>query len=205
MNSEELKGFLEENKENQDILDVVKGYVPLSLDGIKSFLVENEDGKKYFDSEKDKHFSKGLETWKSNNLSSLLEEEITKRFPEKTEEQKKIADLEAQLEAERLKTTRTLLSNKAKDVASAKGLPIELVEYFIGEDEEKTLENLSMLEQKWTNALQTSVDKRLAEGGRDLPDGKTKKMTREEFNRLSYNEKMALYEKDKGLFDELSK
>lgn len=39
--------------------------------------------KKWFDSVKDKHFNKALETWKSNNLTKLIDDEVKKKFQTK--------------------------------------------------------------------------------------------------------------------------
>ena len=47
----------------------------MSVEGAK-FLSENEEGRRWFDSEKDKHLEKGLKTWKDNNLQREIDKKI---------------------------------------------------------------------------------------------------------------------------------
>jgi hypothetical protein len=54
-----------------------------------------------------------------------------------------------------------------KDLAIEKKLPVTLVDFFIGEDEEKTIENLKTLEQVWNESLKNVVGDKFKEHGRD--------------------------------------
>ncbi|ERI06472.1 DUF4355 domain-containing protein [Aneurinibacillus aneurinilyticus] len=156
MNLEEIKKFLEENKDNADVKSFVSGFV--TVDAVSSYL-ESKEGKKLMQPKLDQHFTKSLETWKANNLEELIEAEVNKRNPQKTEEQKRIEKLEKQLEQEKKDRQREALRNKALSVASEKGLPSEVIDHFLGDDEDVTLENIGKLE----TAFNTYVDKRVEE------------------------------------------
>lgn len=146
------------------------------LSGIEKSDVEtvsktNDEVKRYFDSEKDKHFSTALETWKSNNLEPLIETEVRKRNPEQTEEQKRIASLEKALEDQKKEAQREKLTNLAMKEASGKGLPTDLIGFFLADDEDGTKANLGKLEEVYNAAVQAAVESKFKEGGRDPKGG----------------------------------
>lgn len=131
----------------------------------------NADVKSYFDSQKDQHFTTALETWKSNHLTGLIDDAVRKANPEQTEEQKRIAALEKQLEDQATATQREKLTNLAMKEAGAKGLPTELIGFFLGEDEDRTKANLGTLESVYNTAIQAAVESKFKENGRDVKGG----------------------------------
>jgi hypothetical protein len=69
-NLDEVKSYFEANQENEEVKGYIKGLI--SLDGVKSFLEANDDGKRYLNSYADSKVTKGIETFKQNNLSKWL-------------------------------------------------------------------------------------------------------------------------------------
>lgn len=130
-------------------------------------LAQDEVFQKWLQSEKDRHFSKGLETWKENNLSSIVEEEIKKRYPEETEEQRQLRELKTQLEQLQRERQREAIRNQAYKQASEKGLPLELLDFFVADDEEKTSANLEVFEKVWNAAVQAQVNQMFKANGRE--------------------------------------
>jgi hypothetical protein len=170
MKLEDIKQFLSDNKDQDDVKAYLGELSAVSTDKVKGFL-DTEEGKKLLQPRLDQNFYKGLETWKANNLDSIIEEEVKKRNPDKTPEQLKIEELEKKIEKAENDRIRGELVNKAFKVADEKSLPKDVIDYFIGEDEEKTLENLSKFEQSYTAALQKAVDEKFKAGGREVPGG----------------------------------
>ncbi|MDP8527113.1 DUF4355 domain-containing protein [Bacillus subtilis] len=164
MNIEEIKQFLAENKDNEEVKAFVGELSAVSADKVKGFL-ETEEGKRLIQPRLDSYFTKGLETWKSNNLESLIEEELQKRNPSKTPEQIELEKLRSEIERERAARNREALVNKALNVADEKQLPKGVIDYFIGEDEETTLANLSKFEETFNAAVQNAVDIKFKESG----------------------------------------
>lgn len=167
MNIEEIKQFLEQNKENEEVKAFVGELSAVSADKVKGFL-ETEEGKKVLQPRLDQHFTKGLETWKANNLEKIVEEEVSKRNPSKTPEQIEVEKLRKEIEAERAARNRETLVNKALKAADEKKLPKDVIDFFIGENEDSTLENLSKLEESFNAAVQTAVDGKFKESGREI-------------------------------------
>ncbi len=180
MELEQVKQFFESNKDNDDVKGYLQGLSTPTLDGIQKFVSDNQDAKKWFDSEKDKHFDKGLKTWLEKTYPTKLQEEldkeIKKRYPEKDAKDLELDKIKAELakiQAEKVKET---LTNKAIKVANEKKLPLDLVDFFISEDEEKTTANLAKLEEVFNKHAQSLVEERLKGSGYTPPanlDGKT--------------------------------
>ncbi|MCY8844638.1 DUF4355 domain-containing protein [Bacillus halotolerans] len=170
MNIEEIKQFLDENKDNEEVKAFVGELSAVSADKVKGFL-ETEEGKRLIQPRLDSYFTKGLETWKSNNLESLIEEELQKRNPSKTPEQIELEKLRSEIERERAARNREALVNKALNVADEKQLPKGVIDYFIGEDEETTLANLSKFEETFNAAVQNAVDIKFKESGTNFEKG----------------------------------
>ncbi|AOZ88137.1 hypothetical protein BK049_05105 [Bacillus xiamenensis] len=170
MNIEEIKQFLEQNKENEEVKAFVGELSAVSVDKVKGFL-ETEEGKKFLQPRLDQHFTKGLDTWKANNLEKIVEEEVSKRNPSKTPEQIEVEKLRKEIEAERAARNRETLVNKALKAADEKKLPKDVIDFFIGENEDSTLENLNKLEESFNAAVQAAVDVKFKESGREIERG----------------------------------
>ncbi|MEC1621094.1 DUF4355 domain-containing protein [Bacillus mojavensis] len=167
---EEVKKFLEENKENEEVKALVGELSAVSADKVEGFL-ETDEGKRLIQPRLDSHFTKGLETWKANNLDALVDAKVKELYPEETEEQKRIRKLEKELEDQKTAAQREKLLNKAVSYASEKQLPADVVEFFIGEDEEATMKNLGAFEEKYNAALQKAIESKFQENGRDVQSG----------------------------------
>lgn len=165
-----VKKFLSDNKDQ----DAVKAYLgelsAVSADKVKGFL-DTEEGKKIVQPKLDAHFTKSLETWKTNNLETLINDEVNKRNPGKSPEQIKIEELTKKIEDAEKARNREALVNKALKVAKEKNLPDGVIDFFIGENEEGTIANLAKLEEEYTKAVQAAVDIKFKENGRIVTTG----------------------------------
>ena len=187
MTLEEIKKFLEENKDTEEVKSYLAGLSKPTPEGVKGYL-DTEEGKKILQPRLDAYFTKGLETWKEKTLPTLLDEEIKKKFPGETEEQKRLRKLEEELAQERQARLKSELVNKATTLATQKELPVELVSYFVGQDEDTTVSNLTAVENIWQQHLQKAVEEKFKENGRILPNtggegnGQINPWKRETFN-----------------------
>lgn len=189
MKLEEVKQFLEENKDQEDVKEYVKGLSKVTPDGVKAFL-DSEEGKKLLQPKLDNNFTKGLETWKKNNLQKLIDEKAKEMNPSETEEQKRIRELENKFAAKEKEALLQANKNKALTVLNEKKLPSNLVDFFVGKDEETTLSNLQKYEEVFTTQLQQAVENRLKQDGTDLKDNGSnqKTFTKEQISNMSTEE-----------------
>ncbi|MGE8004378.1 DUF4355 domain-containing protein [Lysinibacillus sp. NPDC093216] len=141
----------------------------LTLESVQAFLAENAEGKSYLQSFADTRVTDAIKTYETKTLPKKLEEEISKRYPPETEEAKQLRDLKAQFEQSQKEAAREKLFNQALSTATEKSLPSKLVEFFVGEDAEKTTTNLGILEAEFNAAVQAEVDKRFKDGGTPPP------------------------------------
>ncbi|MEC1725859.1 DUF4355 domain-containing protein [Schinkia azotoformans] len=194
MNLEEIKAFFESNKDNEDVKNYLQGLTKVTSDGVTSFL-ESDEGKKLLQPKLDSYFTKGLDTWKNNNLQKLIDEEVSKKLPSETPEQKQLKELQQKLVQMEQEKTRETLKNKALSVASEKKLPTSLIDFLIGQDEETTTANLSKLEEVWNSQLQVLVDEKLKSNGTSPKDGeKPKTFTLDQVKAMSESEISANWE-----------
>lgn len=188
MNLEEIKKYLEDNKENEDVKAYLEGLTQVTPEGVEAFL-ETDEGKKVLQPKLDRNFTKGLETWKEKNLQKLIDEGVKKSNPTETPEQKEIRELKEKFANIEKEKTRESLKNKALTTLSEKKLPSNLVDFLIGEDEETTNSNLTKFEEVFTNQLQSVVDEKLKAGGTNLNSSQTPStFTREQINSMSHQE-----------------
>lgn len=165
---EELKTLIEAGDEKAFAQHIFNS---LEKGDLSAAVVANSAVKSDFDSEKDKHHGTALETWKANSLESLVEAEVKKLNPDKSPAEIEVDKLRKEIEDERKGRTRETLKNKALEIAADKGLPKGVLDFFIGEDEETTLANLTALETEVTAAVQAGVDAKFKASGRDINQG----------------------------------
>lgn len=167
---EEVKQFLEsEEGRTEEVRKLLSSYVPITKERVQEYVEKEPDAKAWIDSVKDKHLQKGLETWKSNHLETIINDEIKKRFPEKSEQELEVERLKSEINKMKLEKEKETLTNKTMQIASERNLPIELAGFFIGENEESTLKNLTVLESAFQGSVQKALEERLKTNGYTPP------------------------------------
>lgn len=152
----DLIKMLESIEDEQHVDEVL-----FSKDTLNKLAEDSKLFTSYLDSVKDSHLTKGLKTWQDNHLQKYLDEEIAKRYPEESPENKELAELKSKLQAMERETKYKELSNEALKYATEKKLPTTIVDYFIGEDKDSTLANLDKLHEVFTQSLESQVKARL--------------------------------------------
>ena len=137
---EEIKAMVDEPK--ADLINKEN----LTLEELKNIINGNEGFKAWLSSEKDRHFSTSLNTWKENNLSKEVEKEISKRYPAETEEQKKLRDLELKLQSMEQESKMKEIKANTMRVINDKKLDSEILDFVLSETEEITISKIDKLE-----------------------------------------------------------
>lgn len=159
MELKDVQEFIKTNAEKEEVKNYIRGFT--TPDGVKAYL-DSEDGGRLIQPKLDQHFTRSLETWKANNLQKLIDEEVNKavqaKYPKETEEQKRLHKLESDLQAETQKRQQAELLMSAVTEATAKGLPTDLIRFFVGKDADSTKANL----QEYEKAMR-DLEKRVSE------------------------------------------
>ena len=118
----------------------------LNLEVIKNKFNLDKEFKSWMDSEKDKHHSKALETWKSNKGSEYAVEKYYELYPDKKPKDEKDLLIEQLIrekaDNEKLQALEKL-KNKALTELTTTGLHTGLIDELIGKDEATTLDNIN--------------------------------------------------------------
>lgn len=169
MNKKELLELVKNLQETDDIDSIIQSTElfrnAINIDAFKTRLSADPIFKNFMDSEKNSYHLKNLESWKEKNLESLINDELIKRDPNKTPEQLEIEKLRKQVEDMKLKAYREELKNKAITIATEKELPVELIDHFLGENEEITLANLDKFQEVISKDVNSKIEKRLKLNG----------------------------------------
>lgn len=135
----------------------------------------NTEVKSEFDSEKDKHQSTALETWKENNLQGLIDAAVSKANPTETPEQKRIRELEEKIEENERKEKVAAMKEKALEHVSKNGLNLKFaskyVDRFLGDDETVTASALDELKTDLDAIVSEQVEAKFKANGRDINTG----------------------------------
>lgn len=162
----------------------------ITLESVQSFINDDDSGKKWLQSLTDTRVTDAIKTYENKTLPKKIEDEIAKRFPAETEDQKQLRNLKQQFERLEAEKQTETLKNKALSIATEKGLPTKLVDYFIGSDEETTITGLGVLEEVFSLAVQQAVEEKFKQGGRDpKPPGEPgKALSKEAIEKMTPDE-----------------
>lgn len=177
MNKKELLKLIE-SVDDEDSVDEVLSKSDFAKSLLQSALTLNTFKEKlkepefesYLDSVKDKHFDKALETWKSNNLQTIINDEVLKATgKKKTPEQLKIEELEKNFNEQKAKAERAEKIAKYKDVLAEKKIPGEMIDYFLTDDDETTNTRIDNFATYVEGMVSSSVKEKMANGSYTPP------------------------------------
>jgi hypothetical protein len=164
-------------------------------------LIEQNDVLKSY---RDSHTTKSIDTWKQNNLNKILDEEISKRFPPESQEQKRLRELETELN--KIKNEKIVETNKnlALSIMSQKALPVDIVDMFVSTDEEQVKDKISKFESVFAKAVQAEVEKRFKENGRNPQQGTSQgALTKEALSKMSAEQINKLWKENPKQFENI--
>ncbi|HDK7158922.1 TPA: DUF4355 domain-containing protein [Clostridium botulinum] len=177
MKKSELMELIKNIADDADIDETIKSSdlaklfkKELNLDEVKNFVESNEEGKKYIQAYGDKRVTDGIKTWKDKNLQTLINDEVLKATgKKKTPEQIKIEELEKQFNEQKMKAERAETIAKYKDVLAEKKIPMEMIDYFLTDNEETTntrIDNFGTYVDEMVNA---GVKEKISDGSYTPP------------------------------------
>jgi hypothetical protein len=174
MDINEITTYIEQNKDSEPVKNFIAGfYTPERLAPI----LDSETGAKILQPRLDKYHSKGLETFKANNLPKLIDDEIAKRYPGESEDQKRIKKIESDLENQKLTATREKIKNMALTKLSENKMPAGLADLLIADDEDTFTSKFNSVKTIWDRELDARIKEELKKNGRtphkDIDKGKS--------------------------------
>jgi hypothetical protein len=138
----------------------------ITNEGFVELLKGNQDLSKVVDA----RTAKSITTWQENNLDKIYTERYAKEHPEDTEDQKRIKALEISTAESNARAARAELRTAGLTAMTEAKLPTALLDFLIGEDEEKTKANIALLEATLKERDTATKSAILKENGRVIPN-----------------------------------
>lgn len=198
MNIEEIKTYLEENKDNQEVVEFINSYkTPLNLENVMEFCTTDKGAKSWVDSMCDKYATKAVNTARENAIAKFKEEELPKILEQEiknydnkglTPEQIALKEMESKYQALEKQIKMKELESKYKDTLSQKGLDTRLMKYILSENEDDITANIDLFSEIISSATNTEVNKRLSDSSYTPPQNITipKRMSKKELLSKGY-------------------
>lgn len=158
---EDETDVLDTLKEQEEIKGLIKPFDvnEITLEDFKKAIADNKEIRGYYASEKDRAVTKGIETFKSNNLQKLIDEELKKKSNEGlSEEAIQLKELQAKFEALEKEKTISELKGKYTKLLVEKGLNAELIDFVFNEDEEIFNSNVDKINSIIENSINAKTN-----------------------------------------------
>ncbi|ACD52851.1 DUF4355 domain-containing protein [Clostridium botulinum] len=159
---EESEKSIETGVDNVDTENNSTGEI--TLEQFQNAIANNLEVKGYYDSIVDKSVSKrldkGIESWKEKNLENIIDEEINKRYPQKTEAEIKFEEQQEQLEKAMEEKRQLELQIKYQTIMAENNLPMEILDFVTGKDVETTISNI----ERFKSTTDTYIAKKVQDG-----------------------------------------
>lgn len=206
-NANEITEYINNNQESEEVKDLIKSFQqPLNRDTVEAWCKEGE-GRSWLDRNCDIYSQKAVETARTNALEKFKKEELPKLQEDyykskigegMTEEQKQMKELQDKIkamEAEKEENER-MQQNAIK--LKEKGLDEGLAKYI------KTDGDIDFFEKLINSTVDSKVKEKLGNSAYKPPASQsTGSLTKEEFDKMTYNEKLKLFRENKDLYDKL--
>jgi len=172
MEFNDIKTFIDTNKDsNEELKTYLQGFNKVTVEGVQKFLTEDKDAKSWLDSTKDQHANKHLETWKTNQLQKLINEEVMKRNPSKTPLEIEVETLKADIAKKEAEYAKKELHGSVTKTLAEKQLDARFADYLLGSDLETTNSNIANFESVFNEFVQKQVEARIGDRSHTPPKG----------------------------------
>ena len=163
--------------------------------------VEVKQEKTFTQEELDKILNKKFAQWQKKTEEAKAEAERKAKLTEA----EKLAEERKEFEAIRKQFEYEKRVNSTSKVLASNNLPVEFSDFLIAETDEATTQRVDLFKNAFNEALEKAVNERLKGKTPKISMSSSTAITKEKFRSMSYKEKMDLYNKDKDLFEKLSK
>lgn len=153
--------------------------------------------------EGDRRVTQALKKQAEKNAAKVREAEKLAKMNEQEKYEYELQQREqAILEKER---ELALLENKneASKILAEKGISLQLVDFVVAEDAETMNSNIQLLDQAFKASVKAEVEKRLASKTPKQSLPLNESMSKEDFKKLSYSERVSLKQNNPEVYNQL--
>ena len=208
MKLEDIKKYLEENAKNEEVIDFMKSIQqPITRDAVEAWCHDG-DGRSWLDRNCDIYATKAVNTARENAIAKFKAEELPKIIDDAikaksneglTPEQMQLKELQAQLDAMKAEKEQAELLNANSKKLKEQGLNTDLAKYI------KTDDDIDFFKNLINNSVKTQIQQKLGKSSYKVPanNDNLNTITKEQFNKMGYKERLKLYNEDKELYEKL--
>lgn len=201
-----VKQFIESNKDSVEVKELTAGFI--NYDVVDNYL-NGDEGKKVLQPRLDRHFTKSLDSWKDNNLQTIIDQKINESHPAETEADKKLRQMQDRLNLMENEKNRSSIKATAMMELNEKGLPSSVADFMVADSLESTRDRINMFETEFKMAVKAEVETRLKTSGgtpkhSDSQEG-TDGLTKASLLKMDYNQRLDFYQKNPQLFNQIMK
>lgn len=175
--------------------------------GVEDFkkFMETDEGRKILNPMFDKRVSTAIETWKTNNIDKVVNDELVKRGFVQTDEQKKMMELENEIAS--IRKEKEMAEKRAIALAelNANGLNATLADYIPHDSEESIRNGVTTFKSILDDLVAQEVKKKTAGTGAK-PQGVKQpqpQLTTKDVLKMSYRERNQLAKENPELYKQL--
>ena len=187
-------------EENQEGKDEGEQKSSFTVEDWEQF-IQSPEGMKLLQPKLDRYFTKGLETWKQNNLEKIVNQEIQKRNPTDPKE-REIQQLKKDFE-------NMQKVNQAMKFCEEFRLPVEMSEFLVKDTPEATKKAVQSVRNYLNKSIdllvRLEVDNRFKQTGKIVSSGEKLTLTKEDLAKMDYAERAELYTRNPDLFHRLNR
>ncbi|WP_422406953.1 MULTISPECIES: DUF4355 domain-containing protein [Gammaproteobacteria] len=178
---------------------------------VETLTMTQDDLQKLLQQEGDKRVSSAIqkqkEKWEAEYKEKL---EVEKSEAEKLAKMSEAEKLQAQFnqektqfENEKKQFLKEKLELETIKQLSALELPVEFSTFVLGNDAEVTKQNIDSFASQWQKAIEFAVDKKLQGHTPKAANGSGTTMTKENFSKMSYAERLELFNTNPELYNQI--
>ena len=191
-------GGIMENIENNVVNEEVTENIE-TTEQVENVEVKNE--KTFTQEELDKILNKKFAQWQKKTEEAKLEAERKAKLTEAeklAEERKEFEALKKQFEYEKR-------VNSTSKVLASNNLPVEFADFLISDSDEATTQRVDLFKNAFNEAVEKLVNERLKGNTPKVGTSKTLEVTKEQFKKMDLMQRQELFNKNRELYNKLSK
>ena len=163
--------------------------------------VEVKNEKTFTQEELDKILNKKFAQWQKKTEEAKLEAERKAKLTEA----EKLAEERKEFEAMKKQFIYEKRVNETSKVLASNNLPVEFADFLISDSDEATTQRVDLFKNAFNEAVEKLVNERLKGNTPKVGTSKTLEVTKEQFKKMDLMQRQELFNKNRELYNKLSK
>ena len=185
---------IENNVVNEEAIENIE-----TTEQVENVEVKNE--KTFTQEELDKILNKKFAQWQKKTEEAKLEAERRAKLTEA----EKLAEERKEFEAMKKQFIYEKRVNETSKVLASNNLPIEFADFLISDSDEATTQRVDLFKNAFNEAVEKLVNERLKGNTPKVGTSKTLEVTKEQFKKMDLMQRQELFNKNRELYNKLSK